>query len=791
MIQGDHLQVLYHFWLGGDMLRGETPPFRNVYEFNQGDDDARKQFRSYFFPFSAVFLLGDTLAGHAAGINLAVFVSIWLSLFFAWGLSRCYIQQAGWSFTAAFLSLLLAYRWSLLLGGSPGGYAATWLPATWWAVHRFVERRTLHGSFALGLTLLLTASGDIQVFYFSLLSLPPLAMFSLLALAPASLKGWFRSRTLLLFASPGLLGGLALLYTLHLTRNLGKSTMGAGRHFEETNLYSPLIEGLWTHAKMGITNDIYLGFAIPLILLLCLVALAITWLRRQPESGRRLLLFILLLLALIGVFAVALGTQGPWQALPLRAARALLPHFSMIRQPTKILCLASPMLTIATALGFTAIQQISANHAKREMLWPVLLILAFMDTRNHIQTTVCLLDRQQNAYAAVRQDADERGIQPHAVVIPLWPGDSSWASLYLDYASLYRIRMLNGYSPVIPQTYLNIFKQYSSLNQGFLENRQIESLQAMGIDYLLFHEDAFPDKVSPYPAGTTLQSLLNHPNLTFLERDGPVWAFRIGAEPRRSPPSHASATDNWYFPSRVLFIRSAAQQAGLSPKNAEPGSPVRLMETGIPFDVKSNFLTPHPKQRAMIRVRGQGQLSVRAQGHEDIWHLDSEAWVWKTLPLEILAYEQSVLTFELLKGIVEIDQGLITAGRSLDLDPGADLELPAAAFFRAGFSNPNDGTVSLRMRSEASGIIFYGPHLPLEPGTYRVVLHVESPAPDGTHLGDFSLAGSSTMPPILVTSGQPAQAEWKQIENIPIRFQFRYSRDADMVIQSVHLFRLP
>jgi hypothetical protein len=31
MIAGDHLQLLYHFWLLSDMIRGRTPWFHNLY----------------------------------------------------------------------------------------------------------------------------------------------------------------------------------------------------------------------------------------------------------------------------------------------------------------------------------------------------------------------------------------------------------------------------------------------------------------------------------------------------------------------------------------------------------------------------------------------------------------------------------------------------------------------------------------------------------------------------------------------------------------------------------------
>ena len=34
MEPGDHLQLMYHFWLFKDMLTGHTPWFHNLYEFN-------------------------------------------------------------------------------------------------------------------------------------------------------------------------------------------------------------------------------------------------------------------------------------------------------------------------------------------------------------------------------------------------------------------------------------------------------------------------------------------------------------------------------------------------------------------------------------------------------------------------------------------------------------------------------------------------------------------------------------------------------------------------------------
>ena len=54
MPAGDHLQLLYHFSLVTDMIRGDTPWFSNLYEFNTGDDAARHRPGPWFMPFSLV-----------------------------------------------------------------------------------------------------------------------------------------------------------------------------------------------------------------------------------------------------------------------------------------------------------------------------------------------------------------------------------------------------------------------------------------------------------------------------------------------------------------------------------------------------------------------------------------------------------------------------------------------------------------------------------------------------------------------------------------------------------------
>ncbi len=50
-------------------------------------------------------------------------------------------------------------------------------------------------------------------------------------------------------------------------------------------------------------------------------------------------------------------------------------------------------------------------------------------------------------YSAIKIDAKSQNVKPHIMVIPLWPGDSAFSSIYQHYVSIYNIRMINGYCP--------------------------------------------------------------------------------------------------------------------------------------------------------------------------------------------------------------------------------------------------------------------------------------------------------------------------------------------------------
>jgi len=345
---------------------------------------------------------------------------------------------------------------------------------------------------------------------------------------------------------------------------------------------------------------------------------------------------ILLLAGLAGVMALALGTNGPFHAILLRICRKTIPHYADIRQPAKIFCLMPSLLAVAAGISLSAI--FVHLKTRRIKIFAALLFCAAITAEYvlRVHPTVSLLDSRQGAYEAVANDAALSGKAPHALVVPLWPGDSADSSIYQHYASLYRVRMVNGYNPFVSKSYFEkVFRPYESVNQGWLTDKQIDDLLRRKIEYVILHEDLFPEKVSPFPVGWTLRQFLAHKRLQFIKQDGPVWAFKMLAEPKKgtkflsSPPvedrpeagvgsgrTFAAGSDNWEtfacawsWPAenmaagKTLVVRDFLKTRGSYAVLDKPGSWL-----AVPA---ARPVAPAPQLRWMIRARAASKPPSR------------------------------------------------------------------------------------------------------------------------------------------------------------------------------------
>ncbi|VAX16306.1 hypothetical protein MNBD_NITROSPINAE03-671 [hydrothermal vent metagenome] len=116
--------------------------------------------------------------------------------------------------------------------------------------------------------------------------------------------------------------------------------------------------------------------------------------------------------------------------------------------------------------------------------------------------------------------------------LPIWPGESSWSSIYIYYTLQSRVPSINGYSPVVSRAYIdNVFKKLWPLDSGDLTEKHVKILRDLNVGLVVFHEEAYPGKISAYPSSFALNQLLQSPYLTLVEKKEPLWLFKLNDKP--------------------------------------------------------------------------------------------------------------------------------------------------------------------------------------------------------------------------------------------------------------------
>ena len=813
MVPGDHLQFLYHLWLAHDTFAGRTPLFANPYEFNEGDDDERHMVSTYYLPFSAFSAAAAALTGsRAAGWNFAIWMSLWLTGLASWALARRFVASEWAAGALALVPVAFPYAWVNLLSGSPTGFALMWVPLILWGLDRWAADASPAGAAWAGAAVFFSSWCDTHVFFFSVLAAPAWTLFAWWRVAGFRLPTRREWASRLKAAWP--LGIFALLTAVQawtLGHGLKDSSVAAGRSTDEVALFSVPLSGLWREGGLAKT---YLG--IPALACAALLAvLGLAGLFRR--SRRRDAALLLALLAGMGAIAwLASGPAAPGGGLIRRGLVAVIPPYAMIRQADKVFCLMPALAMVACALGFRLL------GGKRRWRVGILFVLAVAVgaswARRHTPG-ICLLDAGQDAYAAVAADAAERATEPHAVALPLWPGDSHISSVYQHDASLYRIRMLNGYRPTVRRPYLErIFLPLESINLGWPSADQLRLLRDCRVGYILFHEDTFPAKAGSFPAGATLANLLRHPRLRFLARDRGVWAFRI-LEFHEKPETLDSPDAPPVLPNLpVLFpVRTWNWKNGVAP--GTPGTEIlpgpaasadawlRVGETA-PAVTGRCFRVAGPWAWEW-RFRARGRASLEWTTRDDsgptatrTFDIDAPDWTWYAVPATLpanpdaepdAAHELSP-AFRILSGEADMDAVLLTSRSSFPpAYPGAAIDLPAVAFFRDGCTDPADGSVTFAPEDTPSGEVLHSDHLPLAPGPLRIRLDAGTPAPDGTPLGTLSLRIGSGPTAVAaecpVVAGSPAELALDVPDNRFFRLSFSYVRSAPCTIRGIRFER--
>ncbi len=711
IVPGDHIQLLYHFWLCRDMIAGKTPAFSNVYEFNTGDDGARRQFDPYYIPFSIVYALVSPLFGHAAGWNAAGLFAVLVGLFGFFALSRRYAGSDAVAIIVAVVAAAFPYRWITLLGGSPTGFASCLVPWLLFGLDKAVRDKSPSGGLVAGAALFFSYCSDLHVFYFSALLTPCWCLFAWLADDRPVIPD--RKRIVAVFRAllPAIaLAAAALAISSAASGSLAKSPMAGGRDIRELRIFSPILSGLFRWQHLGASNHIFAGAGLAVLLGFGYIAFALGFRRdNSPGKWRPWLLTGLLTVAVVVIVLLALGTYGPWNALPIRAARKIIPKYRMIRQPMKIFCILPPILCVLLSLLY---RRIIKGGAFLKFAAIPLAVATVCEQALWLRPAICELPDSLPAYAKAAEFARANGHEkPHAVCLPLWPGDSHFSSIYEYGALSSRIRLVNGYAPAVPEDYYEkVFSKLSSLNNGVMDEEQRQLLLSIGVNLVIFHEQPYPSKVSPFPAGTALDLLRGNPALKEVAAGDGVFAFAMTGETAELNFGHDKDGMDFDFPAAYQWSMSRLTDRGREPGHAKAYRP--RLRAPVPI---------LPDMCYKLLLSGGGRLMGDC-GHE-VAVPDKPTWV--SVPFTDPLGEN----FRVVEGDPVAHHALIAAGEGIFSSPAEIGEIGdyfrakwrAAQLFHLGYST-EDGQVTFDAKRNHAGMLLYGPDLPFPAGNYTATI---------------------------------------------------------------------
>ena len=804
MMPGDHLQLMYHFWLLQDFVSGDTPWFHNLYEFNEGDDAERYEPGTYFFPFSGVYAILAAIGGRSFGWNLTGLFSLWMTVYLTWLYLRRWGDQHFTTLLLAGLTIMFPYRWVTLFGGSPTGFAMAVVPLLFLGMDIAIRDRKISGGILAGLAIFFACWTDTHVFFFVTVASPLVALLSLIRDDTFRIKdktcyiAYFKA----LIPVPIL---LAAAFWINTTISSGIAEAGhKARTPEETIPFTPAASGLWTSdCYIAPDNHVYFGWMMFGTLVALAVIVIAARIRKGSDLNRHLILIGILGASILLVILSALGPKEPLLDGRLwNWTRKLIPPYQMVRQTDKVFCLLPTLLALALLIGLQAAQKLIPL---KRTLWPLLtaLLIGAIAVDYNAQTSPAISGIREThpVYAAVADDAKENKTEPRAIILTIWPGESHYGSIYMHYCSLYNIRMINGYTPFPSKRYIDdVFHFYEPMNMGYVTDEHLDRLLEVGIEYVLVHENLFEEKVSAFPVAHTLHRLMNHPRLDILEVGEGVWGFKIRAEAQ----SKETLKPEWntFFAARRWETEGLERFGVVMTTNTTVGGAGYLTMADPDAWIKTHAtgLAETPDLSWWVRVRGQGSIAAGMTAGDSaiplgIHEFNTEDWHWLKIPASgIPRYDNWRIHLRQTNGAPEVDLIILMAGSWKQPAIGESVSIPPALFFHGGSTSLENNHITLEPENEIEAIRLYGPKLPLDPGNYVVTMKYDVPdgTPPDTLVGEIDVRWIDHIANELrpVYAAEFGTYEFTQTSNLPINFCFVYKRTTPMTITGIQIRRI-
>lgn len=519
MFQGDHLQAYYHFRLLKDAFLGRIEFFSNPYEF--ATEHQPRLPSTSFLPLSVLYLPFSFISGVLA-------YNVFLLMAFAAGGLAMYLwakeltgSRMG-ALAAAVVFNLVPLRQVELFGGHPSGHAIFLFPLTLFFFDRAVRLKSVPSSALGGACALVLA---LQYNFFSYFLLMLLMVYIPWRLIPAVAKalrsgmpGVELSRLAVAgvpFAA-GILAAIGWMFYFK-TKMVSTAAFESGRTMGEVALFSPPLSAAW---DPGTNWSVYLGipFAAAVAAAIWIPFGLVKKRRGAPDAVFFLAVFAV---TYILAFGATLNDTIPLYSLFYDH----FPYFNLSRSPAKIMVITVSALSILAAIMTSAAMRAGKPAAA---LIIALTALAAIDYHSGRGVGLCLLDRDNKVYERIARAKD-----PKVLNVPIWPGESSWSSIYQYYAVESGTPMINGYTPLVSKSYIdNVFWPLFPVNSGDITGDQARLMKKMGVTHVVFHEEAYPPKVSAYPQTLALERLAASPYLDLVERKPPLTLLKLSGGPR-------------------------------------------------------------------------------------------------------------------------------------------------------------------------------------------------------------------------------------------------------------------
>jgi hypothetical protein len=176
MIQGDHLQYLYHLNLLRAAVDGQIPFFSNPNEFA---GPYHSNIPYIYFPYAYLYL-PFSYVSPAFGYNVPVLLSFVATMIAGYGLARAWGANCGGAVCAAIVLTLFPYRLNSLFGGHASGSSFFLFPMAWWGLEKNWQTGRTGWGLMAGFSLAALSILDVHFLLFFCLLLPFWALWKLL-----------------------------------------------------------------------------------------------------------------------------------------------------------------------------------------------------------------------------------------------------------------------------------------------------------------------------------------------------------------------------------------------------------------------------------------------------------------------------------------------------------------------------------------------------------------------------------------------------------------------------------